>query len=371
VCAEPFTARHFFYASLCPPCAAFNLARRTQTADLTGRVALVTGARVTSGYATALKLLRAGATVIGTTRFPRDAAARLAAEPDFADWSRRVHLFGLDFRAPGWVEAFADHVAATFGRLHILVNNAAQTVRRPAPFHAHLVPAERAPVSEVARPLRPLLAAGQRLAERVAGPGAAGREITGLAALFSQARVLPEDVSLLEARGEVGEAIDLRTRNSWVLGLGEVASAEALEALLVNAAAPFILTGRLRELMAREALADKWVINVTAVEGQYSRRHKDGRHPHLDMAKAALNMLTRASADDYARDRIFMNSVDVGWFSNGEPAEVAAAMRARGFTLPLDEIDAAARVCDPIFSGVRTGANRHGQLLKNYAPTGW
>jgi NAD(P)-dependent dehydrogenase (short-subunit alcohol dehydrogenase family) len=183
--------------------------------------------------------------------------------------------------------------------------------------------------------------------------------------------VLPEDVSLLEARGEVGEAIDLRTRTSWVLGLGEVASAEALEALLVNAAAPFILTGRLRELMAREALADKWVINVTAVEGQYSRRHKDGRHPHLDMAKAALNMLTRASADDYARDRIFMNSVDVGWFSNGEPAEVAAAMRARGFTLPLDEIDAAARVCDPIFSGVRTGANRHGQLLKNYAPTGW
>jgi NAD(P)-dependent dehydrogenase (short-subunit alcohol dehydrogenase family) len=309
--------------------------------------------------------------VIGTTRFPRDAAARFAAEPDFADWARRVHLHGLDFRAPAWVEAFADHLASSFGRLHILVNNAAQTIRRPAPFHAHLVPAERAPAREVARPLRPLLASGRQLAERLRGEEAMPRE--GLAALFSQARVLPEDAPTLAAGGveEVGAGFDRRARNSWVLGLGEVASAEALEALLVNAAAPFILTGRLREMMAREALSDKWVVHVTAVEGQFSRRHKDGRHPHLDMAKAALNMLTRTSSDDYARDRIFMNSVDVGWFSNGEPEAVAAAMSERGFTLPLDEVDAAARVCDPIFSGVRTGASRHGQLLKNYAPHPW
>ncbi len=313
---------------------------------------------MTSGHAIALKLVRAGATVIGTTRFPRDAAARFATEPDFAAWRDRLHLHGLDFRAAGWVEAFAAHVDRSFRGLHILVNNAAQTVRRPAPFYAHLVEGECA--TEVAAALRPLLASDAALAAD-GGPG--------LAARMSQAQVLPEDARALP--GSRADALDLRDRNTWTLGMGEVASAECLETLLVNAAAPFILTGRLRALMNRDPLAAKWIVNVTAVEGQFARAQKSGRHPHLDMAKAALNMLTRSAADDYARDRIYMNSVDVGWFSSGEPAPVIAAMQAQGFALPLDVVDAASRACDPIFTGVATGANVHGKLLKNYQPVAW
>ncbi len=352
--------------------------RRNQTADLSGRVALVTGARVSSGYATTLKLVRAGALVIGTTRFPRDAAARFAAEPDYHSWSRRLHLYGLDFRSPAWVEAFAGHIAASVARLDILINNAAQTVRRPAPFYAPLVPAECMPGREATAPGARLLAAGREFADQhTTGPAS---EMTGplpgaLAAMLSQVPVLPEDLATLAAEAGIVAANDgirdLRTRNSWMLRLGEVATAECLEVLLVNAAAPFVLAGRLRGLMARDALADKWIVNVAAVEGQFSRRQKDARHPHLNMAKAALNMLTRTAAADYARDRIYMNSVDVGWFSNGEPSAVADAMRGRGFTLPLDEVDAAARVCDPIFTGVRTGANVHGKLLKDYCPVEW
>ncbi len=325
----------------------------------------MTGARVSSGYAAALKLLRAGATVVGTTRFPRNAAVRFGAETDFDVWSGRLHLHGLDFRAPSWVEAFATHVEGTFRRLDILVNNAAQTVRRPAPFYAHLVPAECVPERELPARFRPVLASEQSFA---------GSFRPGLAAMLSQAKVLNEDVLALPAwpgAAEGSAALDLRERNSWVQGLGQVESAECLETLLVNAAAPFILTGRLRALMSRDVLADKWVVHVTAVEGQFSRKSKDGRHPHLDMAKAALNMLTRTSADDYARDRIFMNSVDVGWFSNGEPAHVAEAMRSRGFSLPIDEVDAAARICDPIFTGIRTGVNAYGKLFKNYRPASW
>ncbi|HEU4537312.1 MAG TPA: oxidoreductase, partial [Polyangiaceae bacterium] len=199
-------------------------------------------------------------------------------------------------------------------------------------------------------------------------------EAGALSALLTQVPVLPDDVAALGPAGGpaiVGEAIDAREANSWVQRLGDVVSAECLEALVVNAAAPFILSGRLRSLMARDALAAKWVVNVAAVEGQFSRRHKDDRHPHLNMAKAALNMLTRSSAEGFARDRIFMNSVDVGWFSNGEPARVADAMRGRGFSLPLDATDAAARVCDPVFSGVRTGVNDYGKLLKDYRPVDW
>lgn len=398
VCRASFVEAHFFYDSLCPPCAAFNFAKRGQTADLRGRVALVTGARVTSGHAAALRLLRAGATVIGTTRFARDAAARFGAEPDFGTWSRRLHLYGLDFRAPGWVEAFAAHVAGAFGRLDLLVNNAAQTVRRPSSFYAHLVPAECAPARDVDPKLVPVLAAGRdfeaglwRRPDRSEAPAAHGPEHApgALSALLSQVAVLPDDVAVLGPSGGAGDrwadapaglraivgatggALDPRDVNSWVLSLGDVATAECLETLLVNAAAPFVLIGRLRALMARHPLADKWIVNVSAVEGQFSRRQKDGRHPHLNMAKAALNMLTRTSADDYARDRIFMNSVDVGWFSNGEPFAVAAAMRERGFTLPLDEIDAAARICDPVFSGVATGVNVHGKLLKDYRAVAW
>ena len=352
--------------------------RRNQTADLSGRVALVTGARVSSGYATTLKLVRAGAVVIGTTRFPRDAAARFAAEPDYRSWSRRLHLYGLDFRSPAWVEAFAGHIAASVARLDILINNAAQTVRRPAPFYAPLVPAECMRGPEGTAPGARLLAAGREFVHQqtIGSAGAMSGPLPGaLSAMLSQVPVLPEDIAALAAEAGIvatDDGIrDLRASNSWMLRLGEVATAECLEVLLVNAAAPFVLAGRLRELMARDVLADKWIVNVAAVEGQFSRRQKDARHPHLNMAKAALNMLTRSAAADYARDRIYMNSVDVGWFSNGEPAAVADAMRGRGFTLPLDEVDAAARVCDPIFSGVRTGTNVHGKLLKDYCPVEW
>jgi NAD(P)-dependent dehydrogenase (short-subunit alcohol dehydrogenase family) len=222
-----------------------------------------------------------------------------------------------------------------------------------------------------------LLAAGSAFAgaHRI-GPGQTTGPLPGaLAAMLSQVPVLPEDLAALAAQAGIVAAEDgihdLRTSNSWMLRLGEVATAECLEVLLVNAAAPFVLAGRLRALMARDPLADKWIVNVAAVEGQFSRRQKDARHPHLNMAKAALNMLTRSAAADYARDRIYMNSVDVGWFSNGEPVAVADAMRGRGFLLPLDEVDAAARVCDPIFSGLRTGTNVHGKLFKDYRPVEW
>lgn len=374
-CRSRHTGAHPRYPALCPACGAINLDKRDQSADLSGRVGLVTGARTGAGYTTALKLLRAGAVVIGTSRFPRDAAERFAAEPDARRWSARLHLYGLDFRAPGWVEGFAAHVAATVGRLDILVNNAAQTVRRPAPFFAHLIDGERATDRELTTPVRRVLAAGREFAGRHAGAPIDG-EAVARSAMLSQIHVLPEDaVSAIVAGGAgvvaVDGGCDLRTSNSWMARLDEVATAECLEVLLVNTAAPFVLAGKLRAAMARDALADKWIVNVAAVEGQFSRRQKDDRHPHLNMAKAALNMLTRSCAADYARDRIFMNSVDVGWFSNGEPAAVADAMRSRGFTLPLDAVDAAARICDPIFSGVRTGRSAHGQLLKDYRPVEW
>src|SRR5215218_4670546 len=117
VCKEQYTTLHHFYDQLCPTCGDFNFAKRTELADLTGRTALLTGGRVKIGYQAGLKLLRAGARLIVTTRFPRDSAARYAVEPDFAEWSDRLEIFGLDLRHTPSVEAFCREFLATHDRL--------------------------------------------------------------------------------------------------------------------------------------------------------------------------------------------------------------------------------------------------------------
>ncbi|HTM19875.1 MAG TPA: SDR family NAD(P)-dependent oxidoreductase, partial [Kofleriaceae bacterium] len=142
VCKAEFQQVHHFYDAMCPPCAELNWRKRHQTADLHGRVALVTGARVKIGYQAAIKLLRAGCHVVVTTRFPRDAARRFAREPDASEWTRRLHVYGIDLRHTPSVETFCKDVLARYDRLDFILNNACQTVRRPAGFYDHLMRAE-------------------------------------------------------------------------------------------------------------------------------------------------------------------------------------------------------------------------------------
>ena len=128
------------------------------------------------------------------------------------------------------------------------------------------------------------------------------------------------------------QQVDLRGRNSWRLLLAEVSTVELLETQLVNAVAPFVLNARLKSLLLRTPERDKHIVNVSAVEGQFYRRYKTTRHPHTNMAKAALNMMTRTSAADYHADGIHMNSVDTGWVTDEDPV---ADRRAQGGGAPL------------------------------------
>ncbi|WP_437535355.1 SDR family oxidoreductase [Sorangium sp. So ce726] len=380
VCKAEFRKVHFFYDAMCAACGDFNYSKRSQTAPLDGRVALVTGARVKIGYQAAIMLLRAGARVIVTTRFPHDAARRFSAERDFDAWGSRLAIYGLDLRHTPSVELFTRHLLHTLDRLDFIINNACQTVRRPPGFYGHLIEGETAPVHALPQGAQPPLREYDALRACGTLPLVAGADPTaGLRepALLSQIPA-PGDERLGELLFPKGrydadlQQVDLRTLNSWRLTLAEVPTVEMLEVQLVNAVAPFVLNSRLKPLMMRRPTFDRHIVNVSAMEGQFYRRYKTDRHPHTNMAKAALNMMTRTSAPDYAKDGIFMNSVDTGWVTDEDPAALAARkLEEHGFHPPLDIVDGAARICDPIFFGLLSGQHASGQFFKDYMPTDW
>lgn len=394
ICKDPYTLLHTFYDCLCPSCAETNFARRNQTADLRGRIALVIGARVKIGFSIGLKLLRAGATVIATTRFPHDAARRYAAQPDASAWSDRLLLYGLDLRHLVGVERFAAAVAGGHPRLDVFIHNAAQTVRRPPAFYQHLLEGERCEASDLPGlapkllgpdlPSWPVGTAG--LLARPAGQSAEDTQALtpsllplrdGQWAELSQLPLLPGDEHRDYTDFPEGELdadtqqVDRRPQNSWGLHVNGVSTIELLEVQAVNCLAPFLLLRGLVPLLRAGPERDRYVVFVSAIEGQFGARWKDGRHPHTNMVKAALNMLTRTCAESYAAERIFLTSVDTGWVSNEAAHPTAERMRAEGFRPPLDAEDGAARVLDPIFTGINTGRNQYGVYLKDYQPGPW
>jgi NAD(P)-dependent dehydrogenase (short-subunit alcohol dehydrogenase family) len=361
ICKEFFSDVHFFYHLLCPSCADLNLQKREQRANLTGRVALLTGGRIKIGYQTALRLLQDGARVIVTTRFPTDAARRFSEEPDFASWNDRLQILGLDLRNLPAVEALVNSLAETLPALDILINNAAQTIKRPLAFYEHLLAQEQH---------RTLSSSAQALVPSSGSPSSYLLEAQAHypAPLPSLKKYFP--AGTLDADGQ---QLDTRPSNSWSLTLDQVSTVEMLEVLLVNTVGPFLLTSRLKPLMTRSAFSRRFIIHVSAMEGQFQRHNKTVNHPHTNMAKAALNMLTRTAAEEYAQEGIFMNSVDTGWITEENPfPKKRHKQEEHKFFTPLDVIDGMARIYDPIVQGiVSPEPPLFGHFLKDYAPFPW
>ncbi|HIP31866.1 MAG TPA: SDR family oxidoreductase, partial [Crocinitomicaceae bacterium] len=311
VCKTMFTKLHHFYDTMCTDCGDFNYAKRFQTADLDGQVAIVTGSRLKIGYHICLILLRSGARVVATTRFPVDSAIRYSKEPDYMDWCDRLHIHGLDLRHIPSVEIFCNFIEQKYDRLDILINNAAQTVRRPAGFYHHLMEKESLSIDELPAFAQTLLSDHHNCLEQIQAltpnitrdkqntalpvswhesePGVGIRASAKLSQIpyrfdnsLDTQEVFPEgklDVDL--------QQVDLRKTNSWRLELGEIETPEMIEVQLVNAIAPFVLNNRLSKLMKKEETGLKHIINVTAMEGKFQRFKKASRHPHTNMAKAA------------------------------------------------------------------------------------
>ncbi|EEC48246.1 predicted protein [Phaeodactylum tricornutum CCAP 1055/1] len=444
VCKVRFRELHEFYDQLCPACAALNWQKRHNSANLHGRVAIVTGSRVKIGYQTCLKLLRAGCVVVATTRFPNAAAATYRAEADFDSFRSRLHVYGLDLRDVTGLEAFTRFLKQKYtDGIDILINNACQTVRRPVGYYRPQVEREQMLWMQADQTHKSLLddcADFERVRRRLqldhkqqaslqvegnkdnvpaildvemdnGGNGLSESEeatrnesalvastkpnnsvastpfeATGLShsAAMSQMVILPEDAGVSDSvlppgvSDVNGQQLDLRTTNSWLLKMEEVSTPEILECFFINAIAPFVLNSRLKPLMTTPNTAnrsDRYIINVSAMEGKFYR-YKMPNHPHTNMAKAALNMLTRTSAEDLAKQhRIFMNSVDTGWINDENPTVKASKIAETNlFQTPIDEIDAAARILDPIFEGVNGGTEfkkDYGKFLKDYRESEW
>ena len=281
----------------------------------------------------------------------------------------RLQIHGLDLRHTPSVELFSQFLLERLPRLDYILNNACQTVRRPAGFFQHLLERESRPLnalpdswqaaSRAPRGIAPAPRATPQEPKARWSRRALRRHGEGLlhSAALSQRRYLDEDYQGGEALfpadryDEDLQQIDLREVNSWRLRMHEVETPELLEVQLVNAIAPYVLNARLKPVMLRTPGRHKHVVNVSAVEGQFYRTTKTDKHPHTNMAKAALNMMTRTSAPDFVKDGIHMNAVDTGWVTDEDPAAHAARKAELGFAPPLDIIDGAARIVDPIFAG--------------------
>ena len=377
-CKKRFQEVHFFYDQLCGECAALNWEKRNQTCDLTGYTAIVTGSRVKIGFHITLKLLQWGCTVIATTRFPTDALERFTRQPDFNEWRDRLKIYALDLRDIAAVRAFCAWCGTNYPSLDILINNAAQTVKRPPAYYRTLIAAEQKQLPLLEKSELDMLVHRSCGQELVPSTVSAAEEAEEKEKHDGNGDLLlgeGEDDRYFPAGlvDEHGQQVDLRGKNSWTMQIQEVNPLELLEVHMVNAFSPFVLNGHLKTVLAARMNTRPWsyIVNVSAMEGKFYR-HKTPNHPHTNMAKAALNMMTRTCAQEYATHQIAMTAVDTGWITEENPVPIALRTRENNdFQTPIDEVDAAARILDPIVHGLRTGTPQIGLFLKDYKESEW
>ena len=350
-CQRKYTLLHSFYSRLCPNCAELNYQQRKKSVDLSGRYAIVTGGRVKIGYATTLKLLRSGTYVVITTRFPALLLEQLQQEKDYAIWQNKYYIYGLDLRNLSSIYTFIEFYRNHFPSLDIVINNAAQTIRYPDSYYLPLIEREQ------------YLLTTETVPKNLIENTTAIISHTPNIPYFS----IPKPISQLT---RFGQPVDERDKNSWNSKLDEIELEELLEVNLINHIAPYILIKELKSLLVQSQFNERFIINVTSSEGIFSYTNKTIHHPHTNMTKAALNMMTLTSAQEFAKDQIYMCAVDVGWVSTGVNENLRKQQFAQGYIPPLDPVDGASRILHPIIQGLN-GEYLYGILLKNYKIHTW
>lgn len=303
---------------ICSACRIFNDNMRKTGADLSGYTAVVTGARVRIGYAAALRLLRDGASVIGITRFPHIAFEKYKKEPDYDNFKDRLHIIGFDLMQIHLFDELISQIEkCSPDGIDILVNNAAQTVRKKPEYYLRRIETEKSLMLEYK---------GEKNQNALVSVTVPSNEL------------LTQCIPVANSETE--------NFNSWVARSDDIDPREMLEVQLINVTAPFFLSTRLKPLMLRSSNLNKFIINVSSVEGRFNRKRKLSRHIHTNMAKASLNMMTNSMSSDYCNDRIYIYSCDPGWITSQFPSEYE---NNKNFVPYLTPDDGACRICYPVY----------------------
>lgn len=329
--------RHSTYNDMCWLCGNINTNKRDFKKDLTGKVAIVTGGRVKIGFETAIRLLRNGCTVVITSRFIDDCLERYKTDPGFSGFSDRLFIYQLNMLDGGNIKKFVQYIFDNFAHVDYLINNAAQTIKRPIEFFNHLI-------KKI-----PAIAESDLKSESPLDKILVHRDNNELLLLESNKNMLMEydqheieEIFPLNEFDIYGQQIDLRTNNSWMLEADCVNISELAEVYIINSIGPYMLSTMLKPVMSKSKNDYSWIINVTSMEGVFNWDYKPSRHPHTNMAKAALNMFTRTCGQYFIKLNIVMVCVDTGWNNPQQP-------NSYDFQTPIDCADGAARILDPIY----------------------
>ena len=403
ICKEKFGLDniHSFYGNLCKKCGDYNYSFRTMKLDFTGRIAIVTGGRVKIGYYIATKLLSYGAKVLITSRFPKDALFKFQKEPDYEKWKNNLVVYPIDFRIFESTIKFVQFINDNFPHVDILINNAAQTIRRTASYYKYLLPIETKDLNKeddkkiikndfvnlqnqlkegesVPNPAKSKNDIKNALISLVDNKSKEYQEILPLSVIASQIRIMEEKSQPhVTVMGGDGQPYDFsKGKNSWNFEFDEIPFQEFTEVQIINTWTPYYLCVKLKPLMMQSPFPDKYIVNVTSVEGIFNH-FKRSSHVHTNMAKAALNMFTR-TCGSYLKDiGIYMTCVDTGWVSPmNEMNSLLDKDKKNSYenefvNVPLDELDGAMRVLHPIIEGIKNKNFLYGILLKDYVKSPW
>ena len=397
ICKEKFTLDniHKFYGNLCTKCGDHNYSYRTLQLDLSGRIAIVTGGRVKIGYYISTKLLSYGCKVIITTRFPKDSLLKYQQDPDYEKWKDNLIIYPIDFRIFESTIKFINYIKENFTHIDILINNAAQTLRRTSSYYNYLLPIE---TKEVNKENDKIIVKEDYVSIQNSNPkildnkpeilnslipsenrkNSDFQEILPLSVITSQIKIMEEKYQpSVTMMGSDGQPYDFAGgKNSWNFEFDEIPFQEFTEVQIINAWTPYYLCVKLKPLMEKSPFQDKYIVNVTAVEGMFNH-YKRTTHVHTNMAKAALNMFTRTCGKYLKNIGIYMTCVDTGWVNYMDEMTKLIDENEKEFfenkftNIPLDELDGAMRVLQPIIEGIKNKNYLYGILLKNYTTSVW
>lgn len=350
MCKRRMDKAHKHYKHMCTLCGHINWSKRFVRCDMNGINAVVTGGRIKIGFETAIRLLKNGANVIVSTRFSADALERYKAEKDYDEWKDRLSIVQVNFLSIKSVQKFVDFIKETFTHLDVLINNAAQTIRRAAEFYNNEI---NKTIEDTDNNIKLIVDKDIKILS-----------LKEIKMIENNNEDNCTDINVNEyfppgKLDEFGQQIDLNPINSWVLEMGNIDIQECTEVHLINSIIPFALISALMPMMKKVGSDFSWIINVSSMEGCFNRQ-KSTSHPHTNMAKASLNMMTRTASGTLIKDHIVLCSVDTGWNNNQMP-------NSYGTVTPVDCADGAARILDPIYRKLK----KPGVFYKDFKETDW